>query len=272
MVRTEDGGQSWHQALHPQPEGKSHQLYAGDDRLVLHVEPDGYYVSYDQGRTYTHEPGAADPARPLAGDYQVCCDGDTKQKVVFFGLKDRPIATPAQPDVPNLRVVGSALHWLYAIGVDSGGRPVGSVSNDLGSTWRQVPIAGESGDIAAAQIVVDHDRTYAWLIGQPDPIGWPAIWFFDGQGWRSMGATGHPDNFLSAVALPDATLAVTTRDRPGLVSGGAFQWVDWPIGGRCGLRLLADGTLFCGDGQVNWLGVGGPGRWKWIRVLVGGAG
>ena len=79
----------------------------------------------------------------------------------------------------------------------------------------------------------------------------------------------HPDELVNSVVDEDASLAVTTPDGPGLVTGGVFQSVDWPID-DCYLRLLPDGTLFCAAGAVNWLGVGKGLDRKWIRVLVGG--
>ncbi|MEV0719925.1 hypothetical protein [Asanoa sp. NPDC050611] len=268
LVRTQDGGRTWNQAYNPRPEAKGFQIEADRQRLVLYADPDGYYVSRDSGRTYDYAAGDTNAVRVLRGEYQVCCDGDEQQRVVWFGPGGKPKPTRSQPDVPSLRAVGSAVHWLFAAGVDDNGRPVTAVSNDQGATWRQVPVGGASGRIAGLRIAVDRTGTYAWLIGQTDLISWPSIWFFDGQGWRSMGAAGHPDRFTSAVPLPDATLAVTTPERPGLVSGGAFAWVDWPVR-DCFLRGLTDGTLFCAAGPVNWLGVESFGERKWIRVLVG---
>ncbi|MDG4822302.1 hypothetical protein O7635_10610 [Asanoa sp. WMMD1127] len=267
IVRTDDGGRTWHQAYNPSPAAKGFQLEADRQRLVLYADPAGYYVSRDLGVTYEFVGDDVGAVRGFHGDYQVLLDGNRSQ-VVRVDADGKPTPTRAQPDVPSLRAVGSALHWLFAAGVDGNGRPVTAVSNDQGATWRQVPVGGSSGRIGGLAITVDRDGTYAWLIGQTDLISWPDLWFFDGQGWRSMGATAHPDRFTSAVPLQDASLAVTTPERPGLVAGGAFQWVDWPIGG-CHLRMLADGTLFCAAGAVNWLGVGRPGDWKWIRVLVG---
>jgi len=267
VVRTEDGGRSWHQIFQPQPDGKGYQIYADRARLVLYVEPDGYYVSRDRGVTYDRSPKINDAVRATTGgEYQVCCDGEKTARVVRFGADGTGRPTRAQPEIPGLRVAGSALHWVFAVGLDQGG-PIASVSNDQGGTWRQVPVAGASGQVQAAHLAVDHGGTFAWLVGQTDLISWPALWFFDGMGWRPVGAAGHPDRFTSAVVLEDASLAVTTPDGPGLVSGGVFQSVDWPVD-DCTLRLLADGSLFCTAGAVSWLGVGSANR-KWIRVLVG---
>ncbi|GIF65245.1 hypothetical protein Ais01nite_32800 [Asanoa ishikariensis] len=268
VVRTEDGGRSWHQVYHPRPEGKSHQLYADRARLVLYVEPDGYYVSFDRGATYEYAAGDDNVLRPIFGEYQACCDGDEKQRVVWFDGHGRPTPTRTQPNVPNLLAVASAAHWLFAVGIDDSGRPISTVSNDQGTTWRQVPVAGASGKLGSVRITVDRSGTYAWLIGQTDLISWPAIWFFDGQGWRPMSAAGHPERYTSAVALEDASLAVTTPQRPGRVFGGAFEKVDWPIG-DCFLRVLPEGTLFCSAGVVNWLGIEDFGERKWVRVMVG---
>lgn len=269
LVRTEDGGRSWHQIYNPRPEAKGYQLEADRQRLVLYADPDGYYVSRDRGLHYEYAAGDANVARIIHGEYLLCCDGDKAQRVMRFGPDGKPTPTRTQPDVSGLRAVASAVHWLFAVGVDEAtGRPVASVSNDQGATWRQVPVAGASGRIGGLRIAVDRDGTYAWMIGQEDLISWPSIWYFDGQGWRPIAAVGHPERFTSAVPLPDASLAVTTPDRPGLVAGGAFQKVDWPIG-DCFLRGLPDGTLFCAAGAVNWLGVDDIGKRKWIRVLVG---
>ncbi|SNT65017.1 hypothetical protein SAMN05421812_11991 [Asanoa hainanensis] len=268
LVRTEDGGRSWHQVYHPHPEGKDHQLYADRARLVLWVDPDGYYVSFDRGRTFEYAAGDYDVVRPMFGEYQACCDADEKQRVVWFGGDGKPSPTKAQPDLPNVRAVASAVHWLFAVGIDDNGRPIASVSNDQGATWRQVPVAGASGKVGAVQIAVDRSGTYAWMIGQTDLISWPSLWYFDDNGWRPMGATGHPRDFTSAVVLEDASLAVTTPQGVGLVSGDAFQRLDWPIGG-CSLRMLPEGTLFCPHDAVSWLGIEDFGQRKWIRVLVG---
>ena len=267
VVRTDDGGRSWHQIYHPRPEGKSHQLYADRARLVLYVDPDAYYVSRDRGVTYEHTAQLNDLVRATTGgEYQVCCDGSKAPRVVRFGVDGKSRPTAAQPDLPDLRAVGSAVHWLFAIGLDHG-RPIASVSNDQGATWRQVPVAGDSGRVEVARVIVDHGGTYAWLVAQSDLVSWPALFFFDGTGWRPVGATGHPDRYTSAVVFEDASLAVTTPDGPGLVAGDAFRPVDWPID-DCAMRLLADGTLVCAAGAVTWLGVGSATR-KWIRVLVG---
>jgi hypothetical protein len=268
LVRTEDGGRSWNQVYHPRPEGKGHQLYADRARLVLHVDPDGYYVSFDRGANYEYAAGDDDVVRPIFGEYQACCDGDKKQRVVWFGADGKPSPTRTQPDLPNIRAVGYALHWLFAVGIDDNGRPVSSVSNDQGATWRQVPVAGASGRVDGVSIRVDRSGTYAWLLGRTDLISWPSLWYFDDLGWRPVGATGHPPRLTSAVVLEDASLAVTTPDGAGLVTGGVYQAADWPIG-DCFLRMLPEGTLFCAAGPVNWLGVDNFGERKWIRVLVG---
>ncbi|MEV4536783.1 hypothetical protein AB0J82_23660 [Asanoa sp. NPDC049518] len=268
LVRTEDGGRTWHQVYLPRPEGRDHQLYADRARLVLYVEPDGYYVSFDRGATYEYAAGDDDVVRPIFGEYQACCDSDAKQLVVWFGADGKPSPTKAQPKLPNVRAVASAVHALFAVGIDDNGRPISAVSNDQGATWRQVPVAGASERLVSARIAVDRSGTYAWLIGQTDLVSWPSLWYFDDTGWRPMGATGHPDDFTSGVVLEDASLAVTAGGRVGLVSGGAFQHVDWPIG-SCYLRMLPEGTLFCARDAVNWLGVDDHGERKWIRVLVG---
>ncbi|GAA1849035.1 hypothetical protein [Asanoa iriomotensis] len=267
VVRTEDGGRTWHQAYNPVSAAKGYSIEADRQRLVLYAEPNGYYVSLDRGVTYVHADVDSAAVRGVRGEYQVCCD-DERQRVVRFGPDGKSHPTPAQPEVPGLRAVASAAMWLLAVGIDDNGRPISAVSNDEGATWRQVPVAGASGQVVAVRIAVDRTGAYPWLIGQTDLISWPSIWFFDGQGWRLMGAAGHPERFTSAVPLPDASLAVTTPERPGRVSGGAFAWVDWPVG-DCYLRGLPDGTLFCTGGAVNWLGVEGFGERKWIRVLVG---
>ncbi|MEV4623361.1 hypothetical protein AB0J74_32210 [Asanoa sp. NPDC049573] len=266
LVRTDDGGKSWHQIYHPNPDGKGHQLYADRTRLVLHVDPDGYYISRDRGVTYEFSPKINDAVRATMGDeYQVCCD-DRAARVVRYGSDGRVRPTGAQPDIPDLRAAASAVHWVFAIGLDRG-RPIASVSNDQGATWRQVPVAGGGGQVEAVGVRVDHGGIFAWLIGQTDLVSWPSLWFFDGMGWRPVSADGHPDRYTSSVVLEDASLAVTTPDGPGLVTGGVFQSVDWPID-DCALRLLADGTLVCTAGPVTWLGIGSTTR-KWIRVLVG---
>ncbi|GIF50384.1 hypothetical protein DFJ67_2467 [Asanoa ferruginea] len=270
VVRTDDGGRSWHQVYHPHPEGKGHQLYAVDRRLVLHVDPDGWYVSNDGGVTYAHTPeGGPIPAayRALSGEFQACCDSDKKQRVMRLRADGSLVPTKAQPPIADLRTVSSSVHWVYAVGLVEG-RPETWVSNDAGDTWRQVAVGGASGRLEAVHIDVDRGGTFAWMTGQTDLISWPSLFYFDGQGWRAMTASGHPDRFISGVVLEDASLAVTTPDRAGLVSGGLFQWVDWPIS-DCFLRLLADGTLFCAAGPVSWLGVAFGGKWTWIKVLVG---
>ncbi|HEV7709579.1 MAG TPA: hypothetical protein VGP16_15380 [Asanoa sp.] len=265
VVRTEDGGRSWHQIFQPEGNAKGFDLYADRARLVLYVEPGEYYVSTDRGVTYERSTKITDAVRAtMGGEYQVCCDQDAK--VVRFGVDGTARPTRGQPDVPGLLVAASAVHWVFAVGLEKG-RPIASVSNDQGDTWRQVAVGGASGQVQAAQIEVDHGGGFAWLIGQTDLISWPALWFFNGTGMYPVSATGHPDRFTSAVSLEDGSLAVTTPDRPGVVAGGVFQPVDWPID-DCYLRLLADGTLFCSAGAVNWLGVGSKTR-KWIRVLVG---
>lgn len=269
VVRTDDGGRSWHQVFHPHSEGRDHQMYADSAALFLYVDGDGWYMSRDAGVHYEHSATVPTAYRAGMGEFQVCCESDKVQRVVRVD-GDRMTPTKGQPAISDLRTAGSSLHWVFAVGVGDIGRPFAAVSSDRGDSWRQVPVAGSSGIVAVARISVDHDGTYAWLVGQPDLLSWPALWFFDGQGWRPVAATGHPEQFTSAVALEDASLAVTTPDGgPGIVTGGVFQKVDWPIG-SCYLRLLADGTLFCSSGEVSWLGIGKAADRRWIKILLGG--
>ena len=270
LARTDDGGRSWRRLDHPHPDAAGHQLYADRERLVLYVERDGYHVSRDRGGTYTREGGPESPPPAyfaILGRYQTCCDADPRQSVVeWTGETSRRLLH--QPPVGDVVAVGALGHRLLAVGLDAHGRPLAAVA-DGGGPWHRIPVAGGSPKLVTARILVDHGGTYAWLIGQQDLISWPAVWFFDDRGWRPVGTAGHPERFVSAVALEDAGLAVTTPDGSGLLAGGAFQrHQPWPIG-DCHLRLLPDGTLVCGSGPVSWLGAGRGAARTWIRVVVG---
>jgi hypothetical protein len=265
LFGTGDGGRTWQEIRHPHRLAKNHQMYVGGGKLILLAEPHGWWVSADRGRTFTHQP--AEDTTPsfyheAFGRYQACCDADQTRKVVEFTAgKMRPV--PTQPPIPSVDTVGSGRDLLYAAGLKDG-RPYAAVSADRGRTWKPTALAADA-DLDMLQIMVSYGGEHAWLVGNTSRFAFPRLWLYDGQGWRPSGTEGHPLEYLSAAALDDGSVAITGPAGAGVVLGGAYRELDWPVG-RGWVTVLADGTVFSQVDRDTWLGVGTGTERRWIRI------
>jgi len=265
LFGTADGGRSWQPIRHPHRLAENHQMYVRGDTLVLFAEPHGWWFSTDRGATFRHDASNETPYayHEAFGRYQACCDADAERKVVeFVDGRMRPV--PTQPPVPNVGPVELARDTLYAAGLKDG-RPYAAISDDRGRTWRRTVVAGGADGLDMLQILVSSGGEHVWLMGTRSRFGFPQLWLYDGQGWRPSGATGHPLEYLSAAALDDGSVAITGPSGAGVVSGGAYGTLDWPVG-RGWIFVLPDGTVFSRVDNDVWLGVGSGVDRRWIEV------
>jgi hypothetical protein len=263
---TRDGGRGWRAVPHPHPRAANHQMYAAGDTVALLAEPHGWWLSTDGGATFTH-PATKDMSPPfvqaLFGRYQPCCDPDDKRRVVeFAGGRMRPV--PAQPPIPSVDAVASAGETLYAAGLRDG-RPYAAMSTDRGRTWQPTFVAAPVDGLEMVHLMVSHRGEHAWLVGATSRFAFPYLWLYDGHGWRPSGRDGHPDDYLAVAPLDDGSVAVAGRAGPGVVAGGAYRALDWPVDGGY-LRVLADGTVNSQVDRVVWLGEGTGTERRWIHV------
>lgn len=265
LFGTHDGARTWQPIRHPHPLAKNHQMYVRGDRLILLAEPHGWWISTDQGRTFTHD--ATKDGTPYLyleafGRYQSCCDADDDRRVVeFAGGKMRPV--PTQPPIPSVGTVGFGRDLLYAAGLKDG-KPYAAVSADRGRTWKPTPVNAD-GDLDMIQIMISYGGEHAWLVGTRLRFGFPQLWLYDGQGWRPSGTEGHPLEYLSAAPLDDGSVAITGPAGAGVVIGGAYRELDWPVG-RGWVTVLPDGTVFSQVDRDTWLGEGTGTERRWIRI------
>jgi len=271
VLATADGGRSWQPVRHPRPVARNHQLFAGNGGLVLLAEPYGWYVSADAGRTFTHHWPTAPPPdayQQIHGRFQVCCDADARPKLVQWHHR-RSSPLPEQPPLPELGSVAYAGGRLVAAGLRDG-RPYVSVSGDEGRTWR--PVTSDR-ELFMVRVLVATDGD-AWLVGYTgDPSVFPKLWRDVGDQWTPRWApqdpVGHPERFTSVVPVGGGVLAVTGRAGSGLVTGGRYADVAWPVG-DVDLRVLEDGTLFGADpadGKI-WLAPGRGADRTWISLRL----
>ncbi|MGI5212443.1 hypothetical protein [Plantactinospora sp. CA-290183] len=262
LFGTVDAGRSWRPVRHPRPLAREHQLYAGNGVLVLFAEPDGWFVSLDAGRSFAHHRRSDTPPaayRRIYGRLQVCCDTDDRPKVwQWRGDGFDPL--PAQPPLPDLSTVAYGGGRLVAAGLRHG-RPYVSVSGDGGRSWSPATAPDPDGGLFAVRVQVAADGD-AWLLGQAgDPTRFPRLWRDFGvpaaPRWLPREVADQPAGFTSAVPLGGGLLAVTGPQGPGLVSGGRYARLDWPVGGNH-LRMLDGGTIFAADPVAGrfWLGTG----------------
>ncbi|MGX7677079.1 hypothetical protein [Plantactinospora sp. DSM 117369] len=275
LFGTADGGRSWQRLRHPHPAGL-HQLYTGNGRLVLWVEPVDWYVSVDAGRTFRHYRGEQPPAayQPTQGSYQVCCDGDDPPRVVrWIGEERRDV--PTQPRLPGISGVADSGDRLLASGL-ADGRPYASVSPDGGRSWRTTALPEVDGDLGAVLPVLAADGD-AWLVGYhaEDRTRFPRLWRRVGaevpSRWVAVDPSGRPDRFTSVVPLGDGRLVVSSPQGTGLVADGRYVDLAWPVGEHY-LRMLDDGTLFAAHppGGGAWLGLGSGTERRWVEVRLAG--
>jgi hypothetical protein len=268
LLATTDGGRSWERREHPSHRGENQQLYAAGETVVLLAEPHGYYVSKDAGRTYTAYPYTERPPDPywaLGGGFQLCCDTQPPEVVEWVDDRKRPV--PTAPPVPGLSTVGFDGRVLHAVGLEDG-KAYAVLSTDRGKTWRQVFLGAPQERLAMVQIMVstgaDPD---VWLAGNVERFAFPHLWRFDGQGWRPVGATGHPDGYGSVAPAGRGVLAVTGPAGSGLVEGGAYRVSDWPVA-HAFLQALPDGTLVGRLNEELYLGVGEGVERRWAKIVL----
>jgi hypothetical protein len=270
LFGTHDGGRTWQPIRHPHVLAENHQMYVRGDKLILLAEPHGWWISTDQGRTFTHDPAKGTTPylyHEAFGRYQACCDADDNQRVVEFADgKIRPV--PTQPPIPSVGTVGFGRDLLFAAGLRDG-RPYAAVSADRGRTWRPTVVAGGADDLDMVQVMVSYGGEHAWLIAVTSRFAFPQLWLYDGQGWRPSGTEGHPMEYLSAAPLDDGSVAITGPAGAGVVLGGAYRELDWPVG-RGWVTVLADGTVFSQVDRDTWLGIGTGTERRWIRVELSG--
>ncbi|MEQ4300732.1 hypothetical protein ABNF97_04940 [Plantactinospora sp. B6F1] len=274
LFGTADGGRSWQRLRHPHPAGFQ-QLYAGNDHLVLWVEPARWYVSGDAGRTFQRHLGERAPAgyHRTQGVYQVCCDDDESPTVVRWTGEGRR-SVPAQPPVPGLRGVAYAGDRLLAAGL-ADGRAYPAVSPDGGRSWPIAGLPALGGGLSGVLPMMAADGD-AWLVGHAgDRTRFPRLWRQAGAGeppgWVPADPVNPPERFVSAVPLGAGRLAVTSPRGVGLIERGRYAQLPWPVGGHY-LRVLDDGTLFAAhppSGEV-WLGLGSGTDRRWVALRLTG--
>ncbi|GIG88917.1 hypothetical protein [Plantactinospora endophytica] len=275
LFGTGDGGRTWQRLRHPQPAGFQ-QLYTGNGRLVLWVQPADWYVSVDAGRSFRHYPGEQPPAayHPTQGSYQVCCDGDDPPRVVRWAGEERR-DVPTQPPLPGISGVASSGDRLLVSGF-ADGRPYASVSPDGGRSWRTTALPAVDGGLGAVLPTMAADGD-SWLVGYhaDDRTRFPRLWRRVGVDeparWLPVEPVGRPERFTSAVPLGAGRLVVSSPEGTGLVVNGRYAELAWPVGEHY-LRILDDGTLFAADPPSGeaWLGLGSGTDRRWVGVRLSG--
>ncbi|GAA0808673.1 hypothetical protein [Spirilliplanes yamanashiensis] len=275
LLVTADGGRTWQERDHPLPQADNQQLHVGAGGAVLLLaEPVAWFLSGDAGRTFRRIP--YDPAGPpveyrrLLGEYQVCCDGDERPRIVRYPGGGGAQPVPAAPPLPG-RVgavaarPGAAELWAAAL---DAGSPGAAVSRDQGRTWTGTALPGAAGGLVRLRLLVSANGADVWLLGErEDRTRFPTVWRWEGAGWRQLLANGHPDGYLSAVAIGDGLLAVTGPGGGGL-AGERWTPTDWPANGW--IRLLPDGTLEVADSRDGsvWLGAGDGVDRRWAQLVL----
>ncbi|MET7965868.1 hypothetical protein [Micromonospora sp. NPDC005305] len=265
LYATMDGGRTWRALRHPHPVAVSQQLYAVPGALVLLAEPYGWYTSTDGGVTFAHTTGG-EPAALVAarGRFQVA-EG-LGAVAEWDGATLRPL--PAQPAVPGLNTVGGSGDLVVAAGARDG-RPFAAVSRDGGRHWVSTPLSWRGDEVGVLRVVIAPDGG-AWLVGErPDRTGFPALWrLVGGPEWAPVGAVGHPAQARSVAPLGAELVAVTVPDGVGVVAGGRYYRVDWPLTGEHYLTVLDDGTIAARGPDDVVLGTGWTANRRWVRVVL----
>lgn len=264
LLATVDGGLRWAERRHPKPYADDQQMIVGDGgTILLLAEPDGWYRSTDDGRTFVSVPPAAYPA--LFGRYGL----EGGNQVVEYADDQRwllPRRLPLTGEALGIEETARGGLWVVAL---ERGRPVLAYSPDGGRTWRREEVPGRVGWLETAWLEVSPDRTNLWLLGQPSSAGWPLIWRFDGARWREQPVANHPGSLQDVVAVGFGVLLVSRAGGGGLVDGRGYRESSWPLAGSY-LRVLRDGTLMAAgsaDGGVA-LGIGTGLNRRWIRVTL----
>lgn len=268
LYATTDGGRSWQPLRHPRPVAENQQLYAAPGVLVLLAEPYGWYTSADGGASFTHTFGAEPAALVGArGRFQVMEDPGGIGE--WDGRRLRPLA--AQPSVPGLNTVGQDGDLLVAAGAD-GGRPFAAISWNQGRSWRVTPVPVPDGEVGLLRTALTPDGGM-WLIGErPDRTGFPVLWRFVGPAsWERVRADGHPAQASSVALIGAGLVAVTGPGGVGVVAGGRYYRVDWPLTADHYLTVLADGTIAARGPDDVILGTGWTANRRWIKVILDGA-
>ncbi|MEU5551704.1 MULTISPECIES: hypothetical protein [unclassified Micromonospora] len=276
---TRDGGRSWQQLRHPQPDttqqrdGDVQQLYTAEGILVLHASPHGWWTSTDRGDTFRHTPGEAPPREWQAaqGRFQLI---ESSGKVGrWTGRTLRPL--PVQPKLPVVQSVlesdwrilgpdGEHRGPVVAAGVDDDGRTYAALSLDEGRSWRPTPVEFD-GAVGVLRVV--RVQSELWLVGErPDRTGFPAVWRH-GPAWERVPAEGHPGTG-QAVPLSDGVVAVVSPRGAGALVGGQYVDLPWPLTDRHHLRILPDGTAFATGPEGVLLGTGFIGDQVWTAVTI----
>ncbi|MET8906147.1 hypothetical protein [Micromonospora sp. NPDC004551] len=265
LYATADGGRTWRALPHPRPLAAGQQLYAVPGALVLLAEPYGWYISTDGGATFVHSAGA-EPAALVAarGRFQVV------ERLGAVGEWDgatlRPL--PAQPAVPGLNTVGHSGDLVVAAGARDG-RPYAALSRDAGRHWESTPLSWRGDEVGVLRVVIAPDGG-VWLVGErPDRTGFPPLWrLVAGLEWALVRAVGHPAQARSVAPLGAELVAVTSPDGVGVVAGGRYYRVDWPLNGEHYLTVLADGTIAARGPDDLVLGTGWTANRRWVRVVL----
>ncbi|SCG48852.1 beta propeller repeat protein [Micromonospora inositola] len=264
---TVDGGRSWRALRHPRPAAQDQQLYAVPGALVLLAEPYGWYTSIDGGATFAHTTGAEPlPLVAARGDYQVIEGlGGVGE---WDGRHLRPLAV--QPSVPGLNTVGHYGDLIVAAGA-AAGRPYAAVSRDQGRHWLSTTVPFSGGEVGLLRVAFAPDGA-GWLIGErPDRTGFPALWrFVRPRSWEPERAVGHPAQARSVAPIGVGLLAVTGPDGAGMVAGGRYYHLDWPLTAEHYLTVLTDGTIAARGPDDVILGTGWTANRRWIKVILDG--
>jgi hypothetical protein len=284
-----NGGHSWLGRALPVTEGRNIQLYVVDAATIaVLVEPSGWYVSRDFGRSFIAYPPDREPAimarLGLGGGVQARCPGGgdacAQRRVVAVDVEGAEAPVPAQPALPGelLRAQrgGDGRIWAVSAAADAHGNGAKAralhtaVSTDRGQTWRRLtPVTGEA---PMLQLAISADGRDVWLAASPG-VGWPSLWRYDDErGWLPVGVRRDAGQHRVAVAAAgDGTLAVAVRDRLGLIVDRGTRWVEPEPPVPAGwVSMLADGTLLASintPGEI-WLGTGAGARRDWVRVVI----
>ena len=229
LAVTLDGGSSWLARTLPFAEAAAAEMRLGRGNvLMLKLDPHGWFVSRDSGRTFQQRPPEPPPSElNLAGpQFQIGCL-DTQAtpcgantRLLEIGPDGAKQALPSQPGVANFSSMALGADgrlWLVAEATDGSTSPLTRtvtawVSTDHGKSWSSAGSTRFNPASVGSRtvVVVSPDGGDVWIVDN----GFAAMRAADGR-WVEATAMREIDRFSGAEAMPGGKV---------LIAGPAGTW------------------------------------------------